>query len=49
LWAIARESRKERNRETAGTLCGKVTPRYPAASGEKHARSCHPAVHTELW
>jgi hypothetical protein len=29
LRAIARESRKERNRDTAGTLCGKVTPRYP--------------------
>ncbi|MGA2455997.1 MAG: hypothetical protein ABSF85_00275 [Terriglobales bacterium] len=37
LWAIARESRKERNRETAGTLCGKVTPRYPSASGERDA------------
>jgi len=31
LWAIARESKKERNRETAGTLGGKVTPRYPDA------------------
>jgi hypothetical protein len=28
---MARESRKERDRETAGTLCGKVTPLDPGA------------------
>src|ERR1700758_4936193 len=36
LCAIARESMKDWNRETAGTLWGKVTPRYPTASEEKH-------------
>jgi hypothetical protein len=29
---------KERERETAGTLCGTVTPRYPGAEDEKHDR-----------
>ena len=30
LRAIPRESANERNRETTGTVCGKVTPRCPA-------------------
>jgi len=29
---MARESRKDWNRETAGMFCGKVTPRYPGAA-----------------